>query len=228
MFGISKMWCAVCILKLKSYLEIWLNFQILNTTQVVKIFNVFNSFYKIQRRRLNFTMFKYLQCFSILLWHLLTLGKSKTNCMFRIQCLMYCMTPYCENYIKTCLWYLFYIHQMGLGIWFKLLKTFDNLKITLLLLHIRISIYMLCLGVCLIVCLFVSNKHKNSWTKQDHIFCGTSRDPKEGFWMIKFSNSTIFDFWKFWKSTKTFYKILEIFCLFLFYMYSKRTSSQLK
>ena len=39
--------------------------------------------------------------------------------------------------------------------------------------------------VCLFVCLFASNKRQNGWTDQAQIFCGTSRDPREGLWMIK-------------------------------------------
>ena len=40
---------------------------------------------------------------------------------------------------------------------------------------------------CLSVCLFVSNKRQNGWTDRAHIFCGTSRDPRKGFWIIKIS-----------------------------------------
>ena len=43
-----------------------------------------------------------------------------------------------------------------------------------------------CLFVCLSVCLFVSNKRQNGWTDRAQIFCGTSHDPREGLWMIKF------------------------------------------
>ena len=44
-----------------------------------------------------------------------------------------------------------------------------------------------CLSVCFDVCLFVSNKRQNGWTDRAQIFCGTSRDHREGLWMIKFS-----------------------------------------
>ena len=40
---------------------------------------------------------------------------------------------------------------------------------------------------CLSVCPFVSNKRQNGWTDRVKICCGTSRDPKEGLWMIEFS-----------------------------------------
>ena len=43
------------------------------------------------------------------------------------------------------------------------------------------------LGVCLSVCLFVSNNRKNGWTDRAKIFCRTSRDPREGLRMIEFS-----------------------------------------
>ena len=35
--------------------------------------------------------------------------------------------------------------------------------------------------VCLFVCLFVSNKRQNGWTDRAQIFCGTSRDYREGY-----------------------------------------------
>ena len=38
------------------------------------------------------------------------------------------------------------------------------------------------------VCLFVSNKRQNGWTDQAQIFCGASRDPREGLWMIEILN----------------------------------------
>ena len=34
-------------------------------------------------------------------------------------------------------------------------------------------------------CLFVSDKRQNGWTDQAQIFCVTSRDHREGLWMIK-------------------------------------------
>ena len=36
------------------------------------------------------------------------------------------------------------------------------------------------------VCLFVSNKRQNGWTDRAQIFCGTSRDPREGYEWSKF------------------------------------------
>ena len=45
----------------------------------------------------------------------------------------------------------------------------------------RKSIYKFGLSVCL----FVSNKRQKGWTDRAQIFCGTSRDQKEGLWMIK-------------------------------------------
>ena len=68
-----------------------------------------------------------------------------------------------------------------------------------------------CLGVMVSVCLFVSNKRQNGWTDRAQIFCGTSRDSREGLWIIKFSNiclhqnSIVIKFFK-------ILKIREIFC----------------
>ena len=44
-----------------------------------------------------------------------------------------------------------------------------------------------CLFGCLFVCLFLSNERQNGWTDRDQILYGTSRDPREGLWMIKIS-----------------------------------------
>ena len=65
--------------------------------------------------------------------------------------------------------------------------------------------------VCLFVCLFVSNIRQNGWTDRAQIFCGTSRDHKEGLWMIKISNICLHQnsiFIKFLKILKSH----EIFC----------------
>ena len=67
------------------------------------------------------------------------------------------------------------------------------------------SIFKFGLSVCLSICLFVSNKSQNGWTDRAQIVCGTSRDPREGLWMIE---------------------ILNI-CLHQNSMYTKRTCSQL-
>ena len=45
-------------------------------------------------------------------------------------------------------------------------------------LHLYINLA--CLFVCLSLCLFVSNKRQNGSTDRAQIFCGTSRDPREG------------------------------------------------
>ena len=50
-----------------------------------------------------------------------------------------------------------------------------------------ISIYKFSLGACMSVCPFVSNKRQNGWTNRAQILWGTSRDSREGLWMIKIS-----------------------------------------
>ena len=79
----------------------------------------------------------------------------------------------------------------------------------------------LCLYInlaCLGVCLFVSNKRQNGWTGEAQIFCGISRDPREGLWIVKFSKiclhqNSIFENFEnprnfFWKSAKFFVFII--------------------
>ena len=72
----------------------------------------------------------------------------------------------------------------------------------------NISIYKFGLPVCLFVCLFVSNKRQNGWTDRAHFFCGTSRDPREGW-----SN-----FQKFASIKILFLKILKIHKIFFVFV----------
>ena len=80
--------------------------------------------------------------------------------------------------------------------------------------------------------MFVSNKRQNGWTDRAQIFCGTSRDYREGLWMIKISNNCLHQNSIIVKFLKIL-KIHEIFCenpriiLFCFTMYTKRTCPQL-
>ena len=60
-------------------------------------------------------------------------------------------------------------------------------------------------------CLFVSNKRQNGWTDRAQIFCGTSRDHREGLWMIKISNICLHQNSIFIQFLKIL-KIHEIFC----------------
>ena len=96
----------------------------------------------------------------------------------------------------------------------------------------NLYINLACLFVCLFVCLFESNKRQNGWTDRAQIFCGTSRDNREGLWIIKISNiclhqnSIVIKFFKILKIREIFVKIRELF-LFCFTMYTKRTCSQL-
>ena len=70
-----------------------------------------------------------------------------------------------------------------------------------------VSIYKFGLSVCP----FVSNKRQNGWTDRAQFFCGTSRDPREGLWMIEIlniclhQNSIVIKFLK-------ILKIREFFC----------------
>ena len=67
------------------------------------------------------------------------------------------------------------------------------------------------LDVLVSVCLFVSNKRQNGRTDRAQIFCGTSRDSREGLWIIKISNICLHQnliVIKFFKILK----IREIFC----------------
>ena len=74
------------------------------------------------------------------------------------------------------------------------------------------SIYKFGLSVCLFVCLFVSNKRQNGWADRAQIFCGTSRDSREGLWIIKISNICLHQN----SIVIKFFKILKIRELFLF------------
>ena len=64
----------------------------------------------------------------------------------------------------------------------NLLNSFKSRRTADTLLMYLLYIYFACLGVRL----FVSNKLQNGWTDLVQIFCETSRDPREGLWMIEF------------------------------------------
>ena len=49
--------------------------------------------------------------------------------------------------------------------------------------NVTSNLYFACLYVWVSVSLYPINKRQNGWF--DQIFFGTSRDPREGFWMIK-------------------------------------------
>ena len=75
----------------------------------------------------------------------------------------------------------------------------------------NLLLYKFGLSVCLSVCLFVSNKRQNGWTDRAQIFCGTSREPREGLWIIKISNICLYQNSIVIKFLKIL-KIREIFC----------------
>ena len=57
----------------------------------------------------------------------------------------------------------------------------------------------------------LQQQRQNGWTDRAQIFCWTSRDPREGLWMIKISNSCLHQNLIFIKFLKIL-KIHEIFC----------------
>ena len=97
-----------------------------------------------------------------------------------------------------------------------------NLYINLACLSVCLSVWV---SVWVFVCLFVSNERQNGWTDRAQIFCGTSRDPREGLRMIEILNICLHQNSIFIKFLKIL-KIRELF-LFCFTMYTKRTCSQL-
>ena len=86
---------------------------------------------------------------------------------------------------------------------------------------LHLYIYKFGLSVCLFVCLFVSNKRQNGWTDRAQFFCGTSRDHREGLWMIKISNiclhqnSIFIKFLKILKIHDFLWKSANYFCFVL-------------
>ena len=75
----------------------------------------------------------------------------------------------------------------------------------------KLILYLYINLACLFVCLSVSNKRQNGWTDRAQIFCGTSRDHREGLWIIKISNIFLHQNSIFIKFLKIL-KIHEIFC----------------
>ena len=87
---------------------------------------------------------------------------------------------------------------------------------------VNLYINLACLFVCLSVCLFVSNKRQNGWNNRAQIFCGSSRDPREGLWMIKFSKICLYQ-----NSNLKILKIHEIFC-FCYLLFRKKNFTNQK
>ena len=71
---------------------------------------------------------------------------------------------------------------------------------------------------------FVSNKRQNGWTDRAQIFCGTSHDPRDGLWMVKFSKICLHQnsFFENFENPRNFFlKIRNIFCFY--YLLTRRT-----
>ena len=125
---------------------------------------------------------------------------------------------------------LFFLHSFTLNISYTINNGWNKTKLWRFSINILHSLHSL--SVCLFVCLFVSNKRQNGWTDRAQFFCGTSRDSREGLWIIKISNICLHQNSIFIKFLKIL-KIHEFFCenlriIFVcFTMYTKRTCSQL-
>ena len=74
-----------------------------------------------------------------------------------------------------------------------------------------LSIYKFGLSVWVSVCLFVSNKRQNGWTDRAQIFCWTSRDHREGLWMIKNLKKCVLKVFNFVKNLNS-WKSAIFFC----------------
>jgi hypothetical protein len=121
--------------------------------------------------------------------------------------------------------------------WRKLseLNIHQDTKKTISSAFMYISIYKFGLSVCLFVCLSVFLYPINVKTAEPIVpkfFVGHLGSPGKVYESSKFQifvsikiRSSL-NFWKFWKSTKFFVKIRELF-LFCFTLYTKRTCSQL-
>ena len=86
---------------------------------------------------------------------------------------------------------------------------------------IYINIWLVCLGVCLFVCIQKKSKRRN---QSGPNFVWDFAWPQERFMddqIFKNLSPLKFDFWKFWKSTKFFWKIREIFCFC--YLFTRRS-----
>ena len=96
---------------------------------------------------------------------------------------------------------------------FSRVSQIKSLNKVLILYHLQDYLYinLACLSVWVFVWLFLSNKRHNGWTDRGQIFCETSRDHREGLWMIKISNICLHQNSIFIKLLKIL-KIQEIFC----------------
>ena len=127
-------------------------------------------------------------------------------------------------------------HVLKLNICWYVLKNSIMLwspiwNLTWIVWRIYLYINLACLGVCLFVCLYPINV-KTAEQIGPKFFVGHLGTPGKVYESSKFQIflsikiRSWLNFWKFWKSTKFFVKIREIF-LFCFTMYTRRTCSQL-
>ena len=66
---------------------------------------------------------------------------------------------------------------------------------------------------------FYPINRQNGWTDQAQFFFGTSRDPREGLWLIKIWKNCVISFFifvKFWKCAKKYYEIRILFNVFFY------------
>ena len=130
--------------------------------------------------------------------------------------------------IQDCIYYAYCITQAGK-------YTLCFLPVSPPSSPIHTSIYKFGLSVCLFVCLSVCLYPINVKTAEPigpkffvghHVTTGKVYESSKFQIFVSIKIRSSLNFWKFWKSTKFFVKIRELF-LFCFTMYTKRTCSQL-
>ena len=117
---------------------------------------------------------------------------STANVLYCVICLIYCKCICTVSVLTTSKLYLYIdlprlVHYFqSMIIVYQLCKNrnYKMSQINWWSFLLPKSIYKFSLSVLVSVCLFVSNKRENGWTDRAQIFCGTSRDHREGLWII--------------------------------------------
>ena len=89
-------------------------------------------------------------------------------------------------------------------LWTNSLRFIWDIKIVLLDGNVFRIVFKSIYKFGLSVCLFVSNKRQKGWTNRAQIFCGTSRDPREGLWMIEILKICVLEVFNFVKKILIF------------------------
>ena len=128
---------------------------------------------------------------------------------------------------NICLCKIKSIKKVGITSWFKFFIFSETLKNYSLYINLYLYINLACLFVCLYpINVKTAEPIGPKFFVRHHVTTGKVYKWSKFQIFVSIKIRSSLSFWKFWKSTKYFVKIRELF-LFCFTMYTKRTCSKL-